>query len=118
MLDLFWRVSRMTTKYAFKKKYEAIVEAPSWSDEQLKAQGQMWAWNLESSIRIWDEIATERLEQYGKREWNYFAHHVMREIQEYAQAMREVNLENGLRADGRHHVDEKDNLIPKIKKEV
>tara|TARA_Y100000310_G_C19985948_1_gene491920 strand:+ start:161 stop:430 length:270 start_codon:yes stop_codon:yes gene_type:complete len=79
----------MTTKSAFRNRYAEAIKASPFSEEATTKSASLWDWTMESNIRIWDEIARERLEQYGKREWNYFAEHVMSEIQEYAKIMRE-----------------------------
>ena len=79
----------MTIKTAFRRQFSEAIKASPFSEEATRKSATLWDWTMESNIRIWDEIARERLEQYGKREWNYFAEHVMREIQEFAKIMRE-----------------------------
>jgi len=79
----------MTIKTAFRRQFSEAIKASAFSEEATRKSATLWDWTMESNIRIWDEIARERLEQYGKREWNYFAEHVMREIQEFAKIMRE-----------------------------
>ena len=79
----------MTIKTAFRRQFSEAIKQPAFSEEATRKSATLWDWTMESNIRIWDEIARERLEQYGKREWNYFAEHVMREIQEFAKIMRE-----------------------------
>jgi len=79
----------MTIQSAFRKRYEELVKAPSYGEEATRISSQLWDWTMETNIRVWDEIARERLDQYGKREWNIYAQHVLKEIQGYAQIMRE-----------------------------
>ena len=79
----------MTMKTAFRRQFSEAIKASPFSEEATRKSATLWDWTMESNIRIWDEIARERLEKYGKREWNYFAEHVMSEIQEYAKIMAE-----------------------------
>ena len=79
----------MTIKTAFRRQFSEAIKASPFSEEATRKSATLWDWTMESNIRIWDEIARERLEQYGKREWNHFAKHVMTEIQAFAKIMRE-----------------------------
>jgi len=79
----------MTYKGNFKRMYEEAQNASSYSPEQTRAEGQIWAWCMESNIRVWDELAIERMAE-GKKSWNDFAQYVLKEIQEYAKIMKEV----------------------------
>jgi hypothetical protein len=80
----------MTIQSAFRKRYEELVKAPSYGVEATKISSQLWDWTMETNIRVWDELANERLAEYGKREWNEFAKYVLKEIQVMAQTMREA----------------------------
>ena len=79
----------MTIKSNFKRMFEESQNAPSYSDEQMKAQANIWSWNMESNLKVWDEIGRERRAE-GKRSWNEFAQYVMDEIHAYAKIMKEV----------------------------
>ena len=39
--------------------FEESQNAPSYSDEQMKAQANIWSWNMESNLKVWDEIGSE-----------------------------------------------------------
>ena len=79
----------MTVKGNFKRMFEEAENAPSYSEEQMKAQANIWNWNMESNLRIWDEIGRERRAE-GKKWWNEFAQYVLDEIHAYAKIMKEV----------------------------
>jgi len=79
----------MTIKSAFRNRYAEAIKASPFSEEATRKSASLWDWTMESNIKVWAEIAEERLEKYGKREWNYFAEHVMNEIQEFAKIMKE-----------------------------
>ena len=77
----------MTTKSNFKRMVEEVENAPAYSEEQRRAEANIWAWNVSSNYKIWDELAKDCR---NKREWNEFAKYVLKEIQEYAEIMKEV----------------------------
>jgi len=77
----------MTTKTNFKRMFEEAENAPAFTEEERRAQANIWNWNMETNIRIWDELAKD---SRNKREWNEFAKFVLKEIQEYAKIMKEV----------------------------
>jgi hypothetical protein len=77
----------MTTKTNFKRMFEEAEKAPAFSEEERRAQANIWNWNMESNIKIWNELAKD---SRNKREWNEFAKFVLKEIQEYAEIMKEV----------------------------
>ena len=77
----------MTTKINFKGMVEEVENAPAYSEEQRRAEANIWAWNVSSNYKIWDELAKDCR---NKTEWNNFAKYVLKEIQEYAEIMKEV----------------------------
>ena len=77
----------MTSKTNFKRMYTEAENAPAFTEEERRAQANIWNWNMETNIRIWDELAKD---SRNKREWNEFAKFVLKEIQEYAKIMKEV----------------------------
>ena len=70
-----------------KRMVEEVENAPAYSEEQRRAEANIWAWNVSSNYKIWDELAKDCR---NKREWNEFAKYVLKEIQEYAEIMKEV----------------------------
>jgi len=77
----------MTSKSNFKRMVEEAENAPSYSEEQRRAEANIWAWNVSTNFKIWDELAKD---SRNKTEWNNFAKYVLKEIQEYAKIMKEV----------------------------
>ena len=77
----------MTSKTNFKRMYTEAKNAPAFGEEERRAQANIWNWNMETNIKIWDELAKD---SRNKTEWNNFAKFVLKEIQEYAEIMKEV----------------------------
>ena len=77
----------MSTKTNFKRMLEEAENSPAFSEEKQRAQAGIWEWNVSSNYKVWDELAKDCR---NKTEWNNFAKYVLKEIQEYAQIMKEV----------------------------
>tara|TARA_R100001443_G_C3244715_1_gene151674 strand:- start:131 stop:352 length:222 start_codon:yes stop_codon:yes gene_type:complete len=69
--------------YTFIKRAE---EAPSLSREQIRNEANAYN-NLRSLIMAWDELAKD---SRNKNDWNNFAKYVLKEVQEIATKIKEV----------------------------
>ena len=76
----------MTTKSNFKRMVEEVENAPAYSEEQRRAEANIWAWNVSSNFRIWDELAKDCR---NKTEWNNFAKYVLTEVEEIGKEIKE-----------------------------
>ena len=61
-------------------------EAPSLSSEQIRNEANAYN-NLRSTIMAWDSLAKD---SRNKTDWNNFAKYVLKEVQEMAQKIKEV----------------------------
>ena len=61
-------------------------EAPSLSREQIRNEANAYN-NLRSLIMAWDELAKD---SRNKNDWNNFAKYVLKEVQEMAKQIKEV----------------------------
>ena len=61
-------------------------EAPSLSREQIRNEANAYN-NLRSLIMAWDELAKD---SRNKNDWNNFAKYVLKEVQEMAKKIKEV----------------------------
>tara|TARA_R100001082_G_scaffold28431_1_gene14270 strand:- start:245 stop:472 length:228 start_codon:yes stop_codon:yes gene_type:complete len=73
----------MSMLYTFIKRAE---EAPSLSREQIRNEANAYN-NLRSLIMAWDELAKD---SRNKNDWNNFAKYVLKEVQEIATKIKEV----------------------------
>ena len=73
----------MSMLYTFIKRAE---EAPSLSREQIRNEANAYN-NLRSHIMAWDSLAKD---SRNKNDWNNFAKYVLKEIQEMATKIKEV----------------------------
>ena len=69
--------------YTFIKRAE---EAPSLSREQIRNEANAYN-NLRSHIMAWDSLAKD---SRNKNDWNNFAKYVLKEVQEIATKIKEV----------------------------
>ena len=69
--------------YTYIKRAE---EAPSLSREQIRNEANAYN-NLRSHIMAWDSLAKD---SRNKNDWNNFAKYVLKEIQEMATKIKEV----------------------------
>ena len=69
--------------YTYIKRAE---EAPSLSREQIRNEANAYN-NLRSLIMAWDELAKD---SRNKNDWNNFAKYVLKEVQEIATKIKEV----------------------------
>jgi len=61
-------------------------EAPSLSREQIRNESNAYH-NLRSTIMAWDSLAKD---SRNKNDWNHFAKYVLKEVQEMAKKIKEV----------------------------
>ena len=73
----------MSMLYTYIKRAE---EAPSLSREQIRNEANAYN-NLRSLIMAWDELAKD---SRNKNDWNNFAKYVLKEVQEIATKIKEV----------------------------
>ena len=73
----------MSMLYTYIKRAE---EAPSLSREQIRNEANAYN-NLRSHIMAWDSLAKD---SRNKNDWNNFAKYVLKEIQEMATKIKEV----------------------------
>mgnify|MGYP001191903027 FL=1 len=73
----------MSMLYTYIRRAE---EAPSLSNEQLRNESNAYN-NLRSTIMAWDSLAKD---SRNKNDWNHFAKYVLKEVQEMAQKIKEV----------------------------
>ena len=69
--------------YTYIKRAE---EAPSLSRENIRNEANAYN-NLRSLIMAWDELAKD---SRNKNDWNIFAKYVLKEVQEIATKIKEV----------------------------
>ena len=69
--------------YTYIKRAE---EAPSLSREQIRNEANAYN-NLRATLMAWDSLARE---SGSKNDWNNFAKYVLKEIQEIATKIKEV----------------------------
>ena len=73
----------MSMLYTYIKRAE---EAPSLSREQIRNEANAYH-NIRSLIMAWDSLAKD---SRNKNDWNHFAKYVLKEVQEMAQKIKEV----------------------------
>ena len=73
----------MSMLYTYIRRAE---ESPSLSNEQLRNESNAYN-NLRSTIMAWDSLAKD---SRNKNDWNHFAKYVLKEVQEMAQKIKEV----------------------------
>ena len=73
----------MSMLYTFIKRAE---EAPSLSREQIRNEANAYH-NIRSLIMAWDSLAKD---SRNKNDWNNFAKYVLKEVQEMAGKIKEV----------------------------
>ena len=73
----------MSMLYTYIKRAE---EAPSLSREQIRNEANAYN-NLRATLMAWDSLARE---SGSKNDWNNFAKYVLKEIQEIATKIKEV----------------------------
>jgi len=61
-------------------------EAPSLSNEQIRNEANAYN-NLRSTLMAWDSLAKD---SRNKNDWNNFAKYVLKEVQEIATKIKEV----------------------------
>tara|TARA_B100000902_G_C27251679_1_gene885605 strand:- start:595 stop:816 length:222 start_codon:yes stop_codon:yes gene_type:complete len=61
-------------------------EAPSLSNEQIRNEANAYN-NLRSTLMAWDALAKD---SRNKNDWNNFAKYVLKEVQEMATKIKEV----------------------------
>jgi len=61
-------------------------EAPSLSNEQIRNEANAYN-NLRSTLMAWDSLAKD---SRNKNDWNNFAKYVLKEVQEMATKIKEV----------------------------
>ena len=54
---------------------------------ETKKQAQVWDWNIAPMFKAWSDIASE---MKNKNDWNHFAKYVLKEVQEMAKKIKEV----------------------------
>ena len=69
--------------YTFIKRAE---EAPSLSREQIRNEANAYN-NLRATLMAWDSLAKD---SRNKNDWNNFAKYVLKEVQEIATKIKEV----------------------------
>ena len=73
----------MSMLYTYIKRAE---EAPSLSREQIRNEANAYN-NLRATLMAWDSLARE---SGSKNDWNNFAKYVLKEVQEIATKIKEV----------------------------
>ena len=73
----------MSMLYTYIKRAE---EAPSLSNDQIRNEANAYN-NLRSTIMAWDSLAKD---SRNKNDWNNFAKYVLKEVQEMATKIKEV----------------------------
>ena len=73
----------MSMLYTFIKRAE---EAPALSREQIRNEANAYH-NIRSHIMAWDSLAKD---SRNKNDWNNFAKYVLKEVQEMAGKIKEV----------------------------
>ncbi len=73
----------MSMLYTYIKRAE---EAPSLSNDQIRNEANAYN-NLRSTIMAWDSLAKD---SRNKNDWNNFAKYVLKEVQEMAMKIKEV----------------------------
>ena len=72
--------------YLIKKYAEARRDAPALSNEAIRAEANLGL-QLESLISAWSSLAKD---SRNKNDWNNFAKYVLKEVQEMAGKIKEV----------------------------
>ena len=73
----------MSMLYTYIKRAE---EAPALSNDQIRNEANAFN-NLRSTIMAWDSLAKD---SRNKNDWNNFAKYVLKEVQEMATKIKEV----------------------------
>ena len=73
----------MSMLYTYIKRAE---ESPSLSREQIRNEANAYG-NLRATIMAWDSLAKD---SRNKNDWNHFAKYVLKEVQEMAGKIKEV----------------------------